>query len=214
MGEEKREERTLVLREEHVIESITEYSSTGIEEYVTTCPLCGAEDLVVRCTVHDIPVLGRTLITSYRCRSCGYTHTDLYTLEQREPLRISYRVEDRVDFETRIVRSRTCILRIPELGVELYPGPIAEVFITNVEGLLTRIEDYTRRLMTVTEDEEVRRRCLEMLQLLEKAKQGQLTFTIVLEDPQGTSTIIPPPERRHKLILEKLSGGGEYVHES
>jgi len=179
--------------------------SEGIQEYTSTCPLCNANTLQIRETVYEVPHMGKVLIVSYRCGRCGYSHCDIFSLDKREPVRYEYRVDREDDLSVRVIRSRTARIRIPELGIIIDPGPQAEIFISNIEGVLTRIEELTKRMMLLSEDEEVKKRCTETLELVEKAKKGQLPFTLIIEDPLGISTIVPPPSKEHKLKVTKIT---------
>ena len=72
---------------------------------------------------------------------------------------------------------------IPELGLELYPGPLAESFITNVEGLLNRF----LKLLPLFED---RKKVEEIERKIKDAVEGKLRFTISMSDPSGVSHFI------------------------
>jgi len=42
-----------------------------------------------------------------------------------------------------VIKSGTTTIRIPEFGAKITPGPYSEGFITNVEGVLSKVEDHT-----------------------------------------------------------------------
>jgi len=50
------------------------------------------------------------------------------------------------DLKIHVVRGNTATIVVPELGVSIHPGLNNEGFISNVEGVLTRIEDILRFL--------------------------------------------------------------------
>jgi zinc finger protein len=67
--------------------------------------------------------------------------------------------------------------------VKITPGPDAEGYISNVEGVLKRIEDVIRMQ---GESEKSR----ELLQKIKNAKEGSEILHLKIEDPTGNSAII------------------------
>jgi len=63
-------------------------------------------------------------------------------------------------------------------------GPVAEGFISTVEGVLTRIEEAIEALLPTLQGEKLRK-CETSLLKLRRAKQGLYGLTLVLEDPKG-----------------------------
>ena len=49
-------------------------------------------------------------------------------------------VDSPEDLAIRVVRSMSASLEVPELGVRIDPGPACQGFVSNVEGVLDRIE--------------------------------------------------------------------------
>ncbi len=169
------------------------------------CPICGYESLTIRVAEHEIPYFGKVAIISERCEKCGYFHNDVYCLEVKEPRRYEYEVSSPEDMSVRVVRSRYGVIRIPELGVEITPGPLAEAFVSNIEGVLERITYIVEDFLLWEEDEEVKKRAREVLDLVNKVKRGEYKITLIIEDPTGNSAIIPPPEMKSKLRVALLS---------
>jgi len=106
-----------------------------------------------------------------------------------------------------VVRSSSATIQIPELGVLITPGPVAEGFISNVEGVLERVEHASRMLLR---DPEKREQAGKFLQRIKEARDGSAKFTLIIKDPLGNSGIISKDERkvkRRKLTsreIEKL----------
>jgi len=172
------------------------------------CPVCGVESLTEQETQHDVDYFGPVLLTTIICANCGFKHSDVICLNVQEPSSISTSIEGPEDLKMSVVRSGNATIRIPELGVVITPGPIAEGFISNVEGVLERVEQVTQMLLR---DPKKRDRAERFLQRIKEAKDGRLKFTLIINDPLGNSAIIAKDERkikRRKLTkrqIEKLT---------
>ncbi len=174
-------------------------------EGVENCPLCGKPALRVTYVRYNIPGLGDAILISGRCRACGYMHFDLEPVSYRKPVRIRYVVDSPDDVYVRVIRSKYAWIKIPELGIEVKPGPLARAFISNIEGLIEYVKEGIQRMIVLEQDEEVRRRAQEVIKALDEAKEGKRKITIVIEDPMGLSAIIPvKEEQRKKLYREEL----------
>ncbi len=171
---------------------------------IERCPICSNETLEVIELLYQVPFFGNLILYSYTCRVCGYRHVDIQYLEEKRWRILRYPVEDEKDVtETLIFRSKSCSVYSPELGFSIDPGIMAEAFITTVEGLLYKVLDYADRMISLLE-ESSRDKVEEFKTRVQKALQGKLKFTIVLEDPLGNSLIKPPKGRESKLMLESL----------
>ncbi|MDD1666202.1 MAG: ZPR1 zinc finger domain-containing protein [Methanomicrobiales archaeon] len=153
------------------------------------CPYCEREIQYLYQT-ENIPFFSEILIVSARC-GCGYRHADTMILGEAEPARWEIGVEGPEDLNARVVRSASGTLQIPELGVEIDPGPACEGFVSNVEGVLDRIDDVVAGVLTWAEGEE-RENALVLRRRIELAREGSLPFTLTIEDPTGNSAIASP----------------------
>ena len=80
---------------------------------------------------------------------------------------------------------------MPEFGIDVEPGPAAESFISNVEGVLDRSKQVLKSAINFAEHEEQKAKGREILANIESALEGRFTFTLILEDPAGVSGILP-----------------------
>ncbi len=156
------------------------------------CPACGKKTLRTVVVEKSLPHFGRAVIMTSKCSSCGYTHTDVIELEDKGHKVLELKVDSPEKLNYVVVRSSSASLRIPELDLELHPGPFSNGFITTVEGVLDRFEDATKKWNPSTEEERVLRE--KALKEIADAKEGKIPFTVVLEDPRGVSGIIPPDD--------------------
>jgi zinc finger protein len=172
------------------------------------CPACGHKGMVFHSETVDLPFLGESLETMLRCAACGYRHTDFVLLATRDPTRFSYRVTEEADMAVRVVRSASGTIRIPELGIHIEPGVASEAFISNVEGILVRVERVLDQLHRDAGDEAQVKRIEELQETFARMRDGKADpVTLVLEDPYGNSAILAakavsepiPPEEAERL---------------
>jgi zinc finger protein len=146
------------------------------------CPACSKGDLERGTDEIEIPHFGRVIHYYMRCKICGYRVND-FAFQGDFPNEDKIEIRRKEDLEIKIVRGSGATVLIPELGLELYPGPLAESFITNVEGLLNRF----LHLMPLFDDQ---KKVKEIEEKIGAAIQGKLSFTISISDPSGISHFI------------------------
>ncbi len=171
--------------------------------YIETCPICGKKALEVREAVHLQPYLGRTLIVSRLCKNCGYKRAEMVPLNPKKRKIVVFKVSSEEDLYARIVRTGTATIYIPELEAVIDPGVDAPFFVTNVEGLLGRIEDAVERIKVLEGGGETVSRVEELKRLIERFKRGEGELTIVIDDPIGLSDVIASAG---KVIREHVGG--------
>jgi len=131
-----------------------------------------------------------------------FTTNDVIPLTTRiEPGIISLRVTNENDLKSKIYRSPVGILEIPELEVLVEPGPRADFYYTNVEGILERfqkaVQIYRNSLDGEDDDDEKRQEIDEILENISKAMKGDFNFTLIITDTGGGSYIIPQDESKY-----------------
>ncbi len=178
-----------------------------LHEEVTRCPACGKNTLRVQVYMYHVPLVGHVMMTVGKCSACGFTFKDVRTAEQREPQRLILRIEKPEDLNTLVVRAPSATVRIKGLleegDFEMKPGPVADGFITTVEGVLHRFLEITEYLCN--EPDVDKERCKKALQALKEAIEGKRRFILEIEDPEGVSAIASG-----KVVREPLQrkGGG------
>jgi zinc finger protein len=162
------------------------------------CPECTRKLQVIIRRI-EIPYFKEALHTIFSCSGCGYTKGDVMITAQEEPTRYEYKITSPEDMYIRVVRASTCAIKIPELGVHVEPGPYADAYVTNIEGVLLRIEERIRDAINFAEKETQKRRGQRLLARLEKLRRGENSATLVLEDPSGNSAILAMNAKRTRL---------------
>ncbi len=171
----------------------------------TQCPACGNDKASLEFFQLNIPYFGEVMESVLLCRRCGYRHSDVLVLEQREPVRYTLVIESAEDMYIRVIRSSSATIKVPELGIEVTPGSDAQGFISNVEGVLLRMEEAVQTAERWAEREEVKKRARELLKKISEIKSGKRRATLIISDPTGNSAIIS--EKAKKEVLSEDSKG-------
>jgi zinc finger protein len=181
----------------------------GTEDHTSTpgetlynCPVCGSS-IEMRCQQDNIPYFGDILEVGIVC-GCGFKFVDTIILGQKEPLRHRMRVCREGDLWARVIRSTSGTIRIPEWGVDIEPGPASEAYITNVEGIIERLQSIVNMAKKWSETDEERRRAESLLDTMQVARDGKPDFTIIIEDPLGNSAVIGEGVEVTKLSEEEV----------
>ena len=181
---------------------ITQQSPKQNFETVTTCPLCH-EDLIIHWESDNIPFFGEVMYITALC-DCSFRFTDTMILTQREPVRYEMTIETVEDLNARVIRSTSGTIRIPELGIDVEPGTISDSYVTNIEGVLDRIQNVVITASKwVKDDEEKYALSLEILKKMNDARLGKQKLTIIIEDPLGNSAIISDKAVSKTLTTEE-----------
>lgn len=147
------------------------------------CPVCNKIGLETKFNIHVIPYFEEVMETLVKCQYCGYRNVDVLVLGEKEPARYTLKIDSKEDMSVRVVRSGHSIVEVLELGVTITPGPDSEGYVSNVEGVLKRIED----VIMMCQDSE---KSKELLRKIKRAKEGKEILHLKIEDPSGNSAII------------------------
>jgi zinc finger protein len=168
----------------------------------SVCPLCSNE-LVTNWVPQTIPFFGEVMHITSQC-DCGFRYSDTLIMTQRGPVHYELKIKSMDDLDSRVVRSTSGTIRIPELGIDIEPGPASESFISNIEGVLDRVVDILE-MVTRWGEEEKTERARELLSIIEKIMKGGYEITVVIEDPLGNSAIFAKNAVHRKLTEEEAA---------
>ena len=178
-----------------------------INEMIIKCPACGIDGVGKSIMKEiEIPHFGKVLETTIQCPSCGFKHSDIIALEQNDPAKYVIEINKNT-LSTRVVRSQSATVSIPEVGVKVEPGPKSEGYVTNIEGMLTRFESAVKKALNLFDDEESQNNAKNTLTHIQELKKGNGTATLIILDPFGQSNIVSenvkvleiPEEELHNL---------------
>ncbi len=132
------------------------------------------------------------------CEKCKFKDVDISLLENKEPRRYILEVKSEEDLFIKVAKSKEGIIKIPEIGIEIYSTIYSQGFITNVEGILERIQT---ALIDIKALEGINKEKIdEILKKIERMREGKERFTLIIEDKTGNSAIFSS-----KAKVEKLS---------
>ncbi|MBS7288533.1 MAG: ZPR1 zinc finger domain-containing protein [Candidatus Freyarchaeota archaeon] len=171
-------------------------------EAETICPSCGGKAKITQAHV-DVAFFYEVLLVTVKCEKCNLKLSDVINMKFGKPVRFTLQVKDLKDLTSKVIRSATSTIRIPELNALLEPGPAAQPFITNVEGVLYRFLDAAQTLKNWSTTPQQAKKCQQAIQSIQMAIEGRMNFTIILEDPFGNGMIIP--QNQEKIKIEELS---------
>lgn len=75
------------------------------------------------------------LEVTFGCEGCNYRSHDVFPAVSSEPCRLMLKVENEEDLNARVAVSSSATVSIPELKAKIKPGPGAQGYISNVEGI-------------------------------------------------------------------------------
>lgn len=189
---------------------MSETSESDIfEEVKLHCPVCNSKNTKVTQKIVDIPYFPNLWLFTFICYDCHYKHNDFINLNiEDKPLRYIYHAENKEDYTTKIVRSANGTIRIPKIGAMIEPGPNADGFINNIEGVLREIEGKAKFLLNDAKTDEEKKKIEDYINNIEHIIEKNLPIDIVVEDPFGNSLIIPFDEKKlEKIDLSKEEAG-------
>lgn len=155
----------------------------------------------------EIPYFGEAMIIAGVC-NCGYRHSDTILLTQKEPVRYTIEITEIDDLDARVIRSCSGTIRVPELGVDIEPGPASESYVSNIEGVFDRIRDIVQFATNSARDAgstESTEKGEEILNNIELARTGNFKLTVIIEDPLGNSAIASEKAVKSALTDEEIA---------
>ncbi|KAA6406767.1 MAG: zinc finger zpr1 [Lasallia pustulata] len=163
------------------------------------CPGC-TKKAQMNIQMVNIPFFKEVILSAVVCTICGYRTNDVKTGGEitEKGQRIWLAVKSPIDLHRDILKSETCMLKIPECKVEVVPGTMGGRF-TTVEGLLTQIRDDLRGQIFDVDDTSSsggdsmpanrKKGWEDFFNGLDKAINGQMEYTILMEDPLANSYV-------------------------
>ena len=167
------------------------------------CPSCSAKASLVQ-NIRNIPNFGEMMLTHLYC-SCGFKYSDAMSLEFKQPVQYEVKINNEKDLSVKMIRSSSGTIRIPELGVEIEPGPAAEGYFTNIEGLLDRVEQAGRVIKNSAQEKEELEAARAGLDKIEAARNGKIPFTVIVLDPFGNSALVGEGVKRRELSQKEAA---------
>ena len=177
--------------------------------YTFKCPSCEEGIINIIRSIYDLPDGDKMLILKFECNTCDFNKNDIIPLTTNmEPGIMTLQVLEENDLKSKIYRSPAGKLEIPELELIVEPGPRADFYYTNVQGILFRFESAVSIYRKNLEDDDPEKSEIDdILKNLKQAIEGKFKFTLKISDPQGGSYIIPQDKSKYtfkKIEKKKL----------
>jgi|TARA_B100000315_G_scaffold4459_1_gene4413 zinc finger protein len=163
-----------------------------------TCPLCHKKALVLMEKETEVPYFGKVFLFSMTCSNCKYHKSDVEAAGKKEPCKYTFEMSNEKDMKVRVVKSAEATVKIPHITT-ITPGPAAQGFVTNIEGILNRIKYQIETARDTAEDDADKKKAKNLLKKLMKIMWGQEKQKIIIEDPSGNSAIISDKAERSAL---------------
>jgi zinc finger protein len=153
------------------------------------CPMCRQKALTLTEGEREVPYFGKVYIFNMTCSNCKYHLADIEAAEKKDPCKVSIEVNSEDDLKIRVVKSSNATVKLPRI-MTIEPGPAAQGYITNIEGILNRAKYAIEMARDNAEDKSDQKKAKNLLKKIQKIKWGQESITITLDDPTGNSAII------------------------
>jgi zinc finger protein len=185
------------------------------------CPGCNKE-AEVNIKKVNIPYFKEVLLFGTNCGHCGYKSSAIKTGGEvpEKGKRITLQVNNEVDLSRDILKSDSAGLYSPELDLDVQPGTLGGRF-TTVEGLLVEIRDQLKGAIFDVDDStrsggdsmvsSDKDKWQRFFSRLDQAINGELKFTITLQDPMASSYVqdICSPAIDHQITTEEYTRSAE-----
>ncbi|MHA1235304.1 MAG: ZPR1 zinc finger domain-containing protein [Promethearchaeota archaeon] len=180
---------------------MSEKSKNEEVEFSFKCPTCEKGKIKILKTTYDVPDGDKMLLIKFECNICNFSNNDVIPLTTNNtPGIMTLRVSNENDLKSKIYRSPVGRLEIPELELFVEPGPAADFYYTNVEGILFRFENAVSIYRKNLEKDDVQIEEIDkILYDLHKAIKGEFRFSLILTDTGGGSYIIPEDESKYSF---------------
>ena len=163
------------------------------------CPLCGQKTLILTERETEVPYFGKVLLFSMTCSSCRYHKADVEATEQKEPVKYEFEISSEDDMKVRVVKSSEATVKLPHIA-SITPGPASQGYVTNIEGILSRVKYQIESVKEMGEDEDDKKKAKNLLKKILNITWGKEKQRIIIEDPSGNSAIIS--DKALKTILK------------
>ena len=117
-------------------ETNTTDDTDGLMVLKSMCVNCGKSG-ETRLLLVKIPHFRDILVSSFRCSHCAYNNNDVQSTGsiQEQGQKISLRVESTKDLDRQLIKSDSCAIQVPELGLEI-PTETQKGTLNTIEGFI------------------------------------------------------------------------------
>ena len=162
------------------------------------CPMCRGKTLTLREGKTEVPYFGEVLVFSMTCTKCKYHISDVELAKKQEPVKYVFEIASKDDLKVRVVKSGAATVKVQYVG-SIEPGPAAQGYVTNVEGVINRIKRQVENIKEHSDDPTIKKKAKNLLKKIQKILWGKKKAKLTIEDPTGNSAIISEKAVKTKL---------------
>ncbi|HDP74115.1 MAG TPA: ZPR1 zinc finger domain-containing protein [Candidatus Woesearchaeota archaeon] len=162
------------------------------------CPMCGQNTLTLLESEREIPYFKKVFLFSMSCSSCHYHSSDVEVADAGEPLKFTFEVQDEKDLNVRVIKSSEAVVKVGRIAT-IEPGIASNGYITNIEGLLSRVKSQLEFAAESEEDEDAVKKAKAHLKKIRRILWGSDPVTIIISDKTGNSAIVSDKAKIEKL---------------
>jgi zinc finger protein len=169
-----------------------------------SCPICHQNTLILTESERDIPFFGRVYLYSMNCTNeeCRYSVSDVETEETHEPSKYTFEVSGIDDLNARVIKSSEATVKIGTIA-SIEPGTASQGFVSNIEGVLKRLERQMESLYESEDDNAIREKLKKQIKKMKRILTGFDSVVVTISDPSGNSAIIHEKAVRTPLKIKK-----------
>ncbi len=135
---------------------------------------------------------------SMSCTSCNYHKADIEASEKHEPVKWTIEISGEDDMKIRVVKGSAATIKIPFITT-IESGPASSGYITNIEGIFSRVKKILENIRDNAEDKTERKKAKNLLKKVQKVTYGNEKAKVIIEDLSGNSAIISDKAVKSKL---------------
>ncbi|KAJ0076168.1 hypothetical protein Patl1_34563 [Pistacia atlantica] len=191
------ENREEIVDVRSVVEAVSaEDGDAPLYQVESLCMRCG-ENGVTKFLLTLIPHFRKVLLSAFECPHCGERNNEVQFAGEIQPRGCCYHLEvpsgDQKMFHRQVVKSESATIKIPELDFEI-PPEAQRGSLSTLEGILVRAADELQALQDERKkvDPQTAEAIDQFLLKLRACARGDLSFTLILDDPAGNSFIENP----------------------
>ncbi|XP_074633518.1 zinc finger protein ZPR1-like isoform X2 [Acropora palmata] len=179
---------------------------SGVTSIESLCVSC-EENGTTRLLLTRIPFFREVVISSFDCPHCGYSNNEVQSAGriQDNGCKVTLSVQSEKDLSRQVIKSDAASFIIPELEFES-PAFTQKGELNTIEGLLEKAVSGLQQGQPVRKiiDPITADKIDSIILLLTKCKEGQMKFTLVVDDISGNSFIENPhaPEKDPLMKVE------------
>lgn len=179
---------------------------TEIESMCMNCHENGSTKLLLT----KIPFFKEVIISSFECPHCFFKDSEIQSasLIQKQGVRFALKVDGIKDLSRQVVKQASAMFRIEELDFEAPPFT-SKGILTTIEGLIQTAIDGLEQQQPVRRimEPEIAQKIDDFIVSLNKYKEGEVPFTMTLEDCSGNSFIENPhaPSQDPAMKIENFT---------